>query len=191
MNYLAHFYLSDNQPNLIVGNFIADQVKGRQINFLPPEIVQGVKMHRFIDEFTDHHPIVNHSKQRLRKRYGKYSGVIVDIFYDHFLASLWNEYSTLSLFEFSNHIYCILKNSTHLMPEICSQLILPTMIKQNWLCAYADIKGIERSLYGLSQRARFNSQMEHAVEELKSDYLLYLTDFKIFLPELQQAVKNF
>lgn len=191
MNYLAHFYLSDNQSDLLVGNFIADQIKGKQIELLPTGIANGVKLHRFIDDFTDHHPIVEQSKERLRKRYRKYAGVIVDIYYDHFLASLWDNFSEQNLNDFSLQVYQELENHTHLMPEICSKLILPTMKKQDWLCSYANLNGIERSLQGLSRRTSFDSQMEYAVEELKQDYSLFLTEFNLFLPELKQAVNKF
>lgn len=191
MNYLAHFYLSDNQPDLLVGNFIADQVKGKQIELLPSGIAHGVKLHRFIDDFTDHHPIVELSKERLRKRYRKYAGVIVDIYYDHFLASLWNEFSEQNLKEFSIQVYQELDKHTHIMPAICGNLILPTMKEQDWLCTYANFKGIERTLHGLSRRTTFDSQMQYAVKELKQDYPLFLKEFKLFLPDLKQAVNMF
>lgn len=191
MNYLAHFYLSDNQPDLLVGNFIADQVKGKQIELLPKGIAHGVKLHRFIDDFTDHHPIVEQSKERLRKRYRKYAGVIVDIYYDHFLASLWDEFSEQNLKDFSMQVYQELDKHTNVMPAICRNLILPTMKEQDWLCAYASFKGIEQSLYGLSRRTTLDSQIQYAVQELKQDYPLFLTEFKLFLPELKQAVNKF
>jgi acyl carrier protein phosphodiesterase len=191
MNYLAHFYLSDNQPDLLVGNFIADQVKGKQIELLPSGIAHGVKLHRFIDDFTDHHPVVEQSKMRLRNRYRKYAGVIVDIYYDHFLASLWNNFSNQNLKDFSQSVYNELDKYTHHMPAICSDLILPTMKNQNWLCSYATFSGIERSLIGLSRRASFESNMQYAIEELKQDYDLFKYEFQLFIPELSEAINNF
>ncbi|MFN4234219.1 MAG: ACP phosphodiesterase [Bacteroidia bacterium] len=191
MNYLAHFYLSDNQPHLLVGNFIADQIKGKQIDLLPTPIAHGVRLHRFIDDFTDKHPVVSQSKARLRYRYRKYAGVIVDIFYDHFLAAYWEQYSEIDLKCFSKNVYSILESHTSFMPKICSELILPTMKKQDWLCAYATLNGIERSLNGLSKRTRFDSQMEHAIEDFKKDYFIYLEEFQEFLPDLIKAVNNF
>lgn len=191
MNYLAHFYLSDYQPDLLVGNFIADQVKGKQIELLPPGIAHGVRLHRFIDDFTDHHPIVKQSKQRLRNRYRKYAGIIVDIYYDHFLASLWEIYSQQDLKTFSLHVYTELEKHTPVMPPICGELILPTMKTQDWLCTYATFDGIERSLHGLSKRTTFDSQMQHAIEELKQDYSLFSEEFQQFLPHLKHAVNKF
>lgn len=191
MNYLAHFYLSDNQPHLLVGNFIADQIKGKQIDLLPSPIAHGVRLHRFIDDFTDRHPIVAQSKARLRYRYRKYAGVIVDIFYDHFLAAYWEQYSEINLNLFSKNVYSILESHTTLMPTICSELIFPTMKNQDWLCAYATLNGIERSLNGLSKRTRFNSQIQFAINDLKQDYSIYLKEFQEFLPDLKQAVKKF
>src|SRR5665213_700385 len=93
MNYLAHFFLSGDKENLILGNFIADSVKGKQIELYAEEIRVGIKMHRSIDFFTDTHAVTSRSKNLLRNEFNHYSGVIVDIFYDHFLAKNWNEFS--------------------------------------------------------------------------------------------------
>ncbi len=83
MNYLAHLYLSGKSEELLIGNFIADSVKGAEIDKFSTEIKAGIVMHRLIDTYTDSHPIVSESKIRLREKYKKYSGVVVDIFYDH------------------------------------------------------------------------------------------------------------
>ena len=86
MNYLAHIYLSNEEEEITLGNFIADGVKGKKYVQFPLGIQQGILLHRAIDSFTDAHPIVRKSTKRLHKKYGHYSGVIVDILYDHFLA---------------------------------------------------------------------------------------------------------
>ena len=97
MNFLAHLYLSGDNEDLIIGNFIADMVKGRQIENFQEEVVKGIELHRKIDYFTDNHAIVDQSKRRLRNKYRLYSGVIVDMFYDHYLAANWSEYSRIPL----------------------------------------------------------------------------------------------
>jgi acyl carrier protein phosphodiesterase len=124
-------------------------------------------------------------------RYRKYAGIIVDIFYDHFLAKFWDTFSDQNLKEFSLNVYAELEKYTHIMPPICSNLILPKMKKEDWLCSYASINGIERALLGLSRRATFNSQMQFAVKELEQDYHYFLNDFLNFFPDLKQAVNNF
>ncbi len=95
MNFLAHLYLSKKNKNILIGNFIADAVKGKKHNLYSKEVQAGILLHREIDNYTDNHPIVRKSKRRLNKRYGHYNGVIIDILYDHFLAKNWNNYSEI------------------------------------------------------------------------------------------------
>ncbi len=97
MNFLAHIYLSGNDTDLIIGNFIADGIKGKKYKKFSPGIQKGILLHREIDTFTDAHPIVRQSTKRLHKNYGHYSGIIVDILYDHFLAKNWSRYSDVPL----------------------------------------------------------------------------------------------
>src|SRR5437763_302491 len=140
MNFLAHIYLSGDDPQLMIGNFIADFVKGKKKDDYPLKIKQGIELHRVIDDFTDHHPVTARSKNRLRMKYGKYSGVIVDLFYDHFLAADFSEYSDLSLQEFSQRTYDILNKNKSVLPDGVIYF-LPFMIERNWLLNYATIEG--------------------------------------------------
>src|SRR5688572_23493915 len=100
MNFLAHLYLSGDFDELMIGNFMADFVKGKPSPSIHPQIVKGIELHRQIDTYTDTHPIVKASKVRLQPTYRKYAGVIVDMYYDHFLAIHWQKYSSVSLHEF-------------------------------------------------------------------------------------------
>ena len=92
MNFLAHLFLSGEPGELMVGNFIADSVKGNAMNDFSEGIQKGIILHRAIDTFTDSHNEMQKSKERLRPRYKKYAPVITDIFYDHFLAVNWQDY---------------------------------------------------------------------------------------------------
>src|SRR5277367_1527199 len=101
MNFLAHLYLSGDNPKIKTGNFIGDFVKGKNLaDRFEKDIAKGIVLHREIDWFTDRHPVVKQSKDRLREKYRHYSGVIVDVFYDHFLARNWINYSSKSLSDF-------------------------------------------------------------------------------------------
>jgi len=187
MNFLSHLYLAGNNEGLIIGNFIADSVKGSAYNNFSKEIQQGIILHRKIDSFTDAHPIVEQSKQRLREKYKKYSSVIVDIYYDHYLAINWKEYSEIELEIFVQNIYSIIKNNHSVLPEK-SVRFTKYMLEHNILFWYSKLEGIERVLYGMSRRATFESNMEHAIHDLTEHFVLFENEFKIFFPELKEYV---
>ncbi|MGZ4035887.1 MAG: acyl carrier protein phosphodiesterase [Bacteroidia bacterium] len=189
MNFLSHLYLSGNSEGLIVGNFIADAVKGSAFNNFPEDIQKGILLHRKIDTFTDAHPVVELSKQRLRNKYKKYSGVIVDIYYDHFLAVNWHEYSSENFDRYIQNIYTLIKENEQYLPAK-SAMFTRYMLEHNILSAYAKLEGIELVLRGMSRRATFESNMEKSIDDLKEHYDLFENEFKLFFPELQQFVNR-
>jgi acyl carrier protein phosphodiesterase len=183
VNYLAHFYLSGTHEHLLLGNFIADAVKGKQLESFSDELQQGIRMHREIDFYTDTHPVTSRSKARLRETFNHYSGVIVDIFYDHFLARNWKEFSDEPLNEYSQRIYALLEKHSAEFPERPRHM-LPFMKDHDWLMAYTEIEGIRRVLSGMSRRAKFESKMELATDALIKEYDLFEKDFRDFFPDL-------
>ena len=193
MNFLAHLFLSGapgaaTYPDVLLGNFIADSVPGKQLENYPPAVQTGVRLHRAIDTFTDQHPVVRRSTQRLREAgYGKYAGVISDMFLDHFLARNFAEFSPESLPDFTRRVYALLAGREAEMPPRV-QHFFPYMIEHNWLLGYAETDGIRRALSGLSRRASAGSGMETAVAELERNYEEYEADFRAFFSELQVYV---
>ncbi|ALJ00497.1 acyl carrier protein phosphodiesterase [Rufibacter tibetensis] len=187
MNYLAHLFLSGDDEDLRLGNFIADSVRGAQILVFPARVQQGIKLHRLIDAYTDTHPIVHQTKERLRPKFRKYAGVVADVYYDHFLASNFHLYSPQPLKTFAAEAYSQIQRDPKLLPERVMHF-LPYMVNQNWLVSYAQISGITRALTGLSRRTTFDSGMERAGEELELNYPFYQKEFEQFFPELQAYV---
>lgn len=191
MNFLAHIYLSGNNPKIMVGNFIGDFVKGRNlIEQFESDIAKGIELHRAIDDFTDHHPVVLKSKIRLRNKYRHFAPVIVDIFYDHFLARNWRKFHARSLEEFTIASYAIIQEEWTILPQGVRQM-LPFMIKQNWLLQYQELSGIERVLKGMAQRSRFDSKMDESILELKQFYSDFGAEFDQFFPELAHHSEEF
>jgi len=190
MNFLAHLYLSGDDDFIGIGNFIGDFVKGSEFNNYSPKIQQGIKLHRSIDNFTDTHPIVQESKNKLRKKYRHYAGVIVDIYYDHFLAVHWLKYHNLPLRDYVNNQYDLLTINEELLPKKTRQM-LPFMISHDWLYNYQYFEGIQQVMYGMSRRTKFNSLMEESVVELKQYYNLFEEEFFTFFPELIGHSKSF
>ncbi|WP_132794661.1 acyl carrier protein phosphodiesterase [Tenacibaculum skagerrakense] len=183
MNFLAHLYLSPNNPHIMLGNFIADHVRGNKFKHLPEDIQKGIHLHRKIDTFTDSNEIVRISKRRLHERYGHYDGVIIDIFYDHFLAKNWDDYSQIPLDIYTNSIYAYLQSQLKILPEKTKEL-LPYMIQYNWLYNYQFIEGIQDVLKGMNRRTRGKSKMNLAIEDLELYYTDFENDFQTFMFEL-------
>lgn len=183
MNFLAHIYLSSDNELLTIGNFAGDGVRGKDYTRFPVAMQAGIQLHREIDTFTDAHPIVRKSTKRLHKNYGHYSGVIVDIFYDHFLAKNWKKYSDVPLAEYIDDFYdSLIKNLQHL-PERFKKLA-PIMVEGNWLLSYAKIDGIQLVLNGINKRTKGRSKMNEATKELKEYYEAFETDFTHFFNDL-------
>ncbi|MFM7218222.1 MAG: ACP phosphodiesterase [Bacteroidota bacterium] len=183
MNFLAHLFLSGDDPEVMIGNFIADHVKGNRKDAYPDGIRKGIELHRAIDHFTDTHPVTAFSRQLLYDSQSKYSGVVVDLFYDHFLAANFNAYSTVELHEFIQQAYSTLSDNQAVLPEQV-RIFLPMMIERNWLGGYVTVDGIGRSLKGLSKRVNFPNRMHEAEEDLRRLYPALEAHFRAFFPEL-------
>ena len=190
MNFLAHLLLSGDHEQIMVGNFIGDFVKGSKLEEYHPDIQKGIRLHRSIDNYTDTHPVVLQSKIRLREKFRHYAPVIVDVFYDHFIAKDWNRYSGESLLDFTTRFYIMMKNYLHIIPKGVSNM-LHYMESGNWLYHYQYIEGIDQALTGMSRRTKFDSKMDQAAEVLKSEYDGFKSEFQMFFPDLQKHVNNF
>jgi acyl carrier protein phosphodiesterase len=129
--------------------------------------------------------VVTESKNRLRPKYRHYSGVIVDIFYDHFLAKQWDSYHPELLPDFADKAYSIIQSHDEILPEQV-KFMMPYMIKGNWLVNYSKVEGIERALSGMARRTRFESKMEQSTADLVEHYDLFAQEFSTFFPSLQQ-----
>lgn len=166
-----------------MGNFMADGIRGNKYKAYPKDVQIGILLHREIDTFTDAHPIVRQSTKRLHKNYSHYSGVIVDILYDHFLAKNWSNYSEIPLDIYVQNFYEITTKHFEILPER-TQHMMPYMISGNWLLNYASIEGIQSVLEGMNRRTKFISGMNKATVELKQYYKEFEEEFKLFFEEL-------
>ena len=184
MNYLAHIYLSGEDEQLKIGNFIADSVKGRKFIGFSENVKNGIILHRAIDKFTDSHPIVKKSVRRLFPVYSHYSAVIVDILYDHFLAANWSDYSEVPLEDYVADFYDLLNENFEILPKRVKNF-LPYMIRDNWLLNYATIEGIGKILFQMDQRTKNRSQMQLATKELKLYYSEFEEEFRSFFTDLE------
>ncbi len=189
MNFLAHIYLSGNNDLIKIGNFIADGIRGHDYEQFPIDVQKGILIHRAIDTFTDAHPIFRKSKHRLHEAYGHYSGVIMDIFYDHFLAKNWAKYSDEKLEEYAERFYQSLRDNYDWLNSK-TQAMMPSMIGRNWLASYATVEGIGMILFQMDHRTKNRVSMQNAVNELQEYYSEFETEFTTFFEELRAHVQQ-
>uniref|UniRef100_UPI0032167B82 acyl carrier protein phosphodiesterase n=1 Tax=uncultured Draconibacterium sp. TaxID=1573823 RepID=UPI0032167B82 len=183
MNYLAHLYLSGSSEQVTIGNFIGDYVKGKKYLDYNKEISKGIIMHRNIDSFTDKHESTRLSKEFFRKDFGLYSGIIVDLFYDHFLAKNWADYSSVTLRTFAKRMHAILLSNYLVLPRRV-QGFLPFLIQNKRLESYATVDGIIQSLKIMGNYSSVPQKSEKARIILQENYMLLEEYFKIFMKDM-------
>jgi acyl carrier protein phosphodiesterase len=189
MNYLAHAYLSFNQPQLLAGNMISDFVKGKKKFEYPDGIQKGIALHRAIDTFTDDHEAIKQAKEVFRPAYRLYAGALVDVVYDHFLATDVNHFTTESLKQFATVTYETLELFSPLFPERFAGMF-PYMKHQNWLYNYQYHWGIEKSLGGVVRRAVYLTESETAFRLFEEHYEVLKESYHLFFPLLYDFAKQ-
>jgi acyl carrier protein phosphodiesterase len=194
MNYLVHFFLAGDDDELRLGNLLGEFVKGRVERFehrgLTERLRTGIQMHRTIDAFSDRHPAVRRSKEILSPEYGRLSGVIVDVFYDHVLAHRWSEHHPRPLPDYTQEVYRTLRGNLHRLPSAVHPLIT-AMSRGDWLREYATQRGIERALQGMAMRRPVAAGIGSAGRLLSDHFARFSADFDEFLPELRARCLEF
>jgi len=189
VNFLAHLALSGEEPEILVGNLMGDFVKGRLEGRFPPGIRQGIELHRKIDSFAGQNEFFIRSKQRNDARFGLYRGVLVDLYYDHFLAVNWQDYGRLPLQQFIDNASAILEEHREMLPERL-QLRLAELFS-DWLPSYLELDGIDRVLKRMAARLKRANPLGDGVGELKSNYGALEEDFRSFFPQLRAYAADF
>ena len=195
MNHLAHFFLSGDNDDIKIGNFIADFISNKEVNDYTEGVQQGIKLHREIDAFTDTHPVVKQSTKRLHPFHHKYSPVIVDIYYDYLLGRNWARFTEGSYLKgissrtYVNNIYKLLTNRKNDLP-IKLQSRIDQMIADDWLMKYTTFEGLNEAFNRIEKYAAFPGNFGNAALHLE----MYLEDFNKefieFFPELMVHVKE-
>ena len=189
MNYLAHLYLAGNDPDAVIGSLLGDFVKGRVDPLRSPALRHAIMQHRRIDAFTDAHPLVRRSKRRIRPEFRRYAGILVDVFYDHFLATEWRSYAEVPLEDFAAYVYDQVSRHLPTLPSRM-QRSMHYMVATDLLTSYRTVDGIERSLRGIASRLRRPSRLGESVSELEGGYLELRDDFTEFFPQLIRFVDD-
>lgn len=186
MNYLAHLHLGGERPAQLLGSLYGDFVKGPLAGRWPAEIEAGIRLHRRIDVFTDAHPLVAAARARFPVARRRYSGILLDVFFDHCLALHWQRFAEAPLDDFTRHVYGVLA-AEPVLPERLA-LIAPRMAAQDWLGSYRDFAVLEQVLAGMQRRLSRPEALDGALVELEALYQPLSEDFLAFYPQLQAAV---
>ncbi|QQS50100.1 MAG: DUF479 domain-containing protein [Bacteroidota bacterium] len=191
MNYLAHIFLSGTEEAVVIGNFIGDYVKGREYLKYPPNIQKGLVLHRQIDTFTDSHKVVAQSKKYIAPQYGKWAGIIIDIFYDHFLIKNWDKFCPVPLEQYKEDIFDVLQKYYPVLPDRVKYFV-PSFIQNDWINTYSTTEGIINVVYNMSLRTHLPDNSAFAAEVLKKYYIQFDSEFMTYFPELiKYVIENF
>ena len=189
MNYLAHLYLSEPTEDGWLGSLLGDFVKGPLDERYNAAITRAIALHRKIDTFTDAHPLVQRSKARISAERRRYGGIMVDMFYDHFLAKYWREFHDEPLNAFSARVYAMLARQHAELPERLQRMV-PHMVQGDWLGSYAQVRSIHNALDRMGQRMTRENPLLDSADELVEHYAGLEADFRAFLPEVRTFATN-
>lgn len=196
MNYLAHMFLAGDTAEERTGALLGDFVKGSIEDRFPEAIRNGILLHRAIDRYTDAHPTVRASCMLVSDERRRFAGILVDVFYDHFLARHWRRYSAMPLNQFTQSVYAALGRDRGSHPPRLQQ-ILPCMMRDDWLGSYGDLNAVDAALNGIARRfRRFRRAvaLTNAIVELDRNYDAFEVHFLRFFPQLiryAQAYRRF
>jgi len=184
VNYLFHLYLSGDDPDILTGNFMGDFVKGRLEDRYPPRLRRGLELHRRIDSFAQNQTHFNRSRLRLSGEFGLYRGILVDVFYDHFLAATWSDWSTEPLNEYLQRVRQIVEGRFSYLPERL-QGLLP-IIFEDMIPSYREAAGVGSALARMSGRVKRPNPLAGGGVELTRHYQGLHEDFLGFLPAARE-----
>lgn len=187
MNYLAHVFLAGPDPQAIAGALLGDFVKGAQTECYPPAVRDAIRLHRHIDRYTDHHAVVRASRGVVSASRRRFAGIMVDVFFDHFLARQWSRYSTEALPRFTARVYAALEQHRSTAPERL-QRMLPRMRAEDWLAGYGQSAAIDLAIDGIARRLKRPSNLWGGGEELRRNYGAFEAHFLEFFPQLMHYV---
>jgi acyl carrier protein phosphodiesterase len=189
VNYLAHLYLADDDAESRIGSLMGDFVRGRIDDRLPSAIRREVIRHRRVDSYSDAHPVFRLSKRRIRPEFRRYGGILIDIYYDHFLARRWSDYSDVPLKSFAEATYGVLRRHQDSFPSRM-QRSMGYLVENDLLQSYRQLSGIRRSLQGIESRLRRPSRLREAVVDLEDNYEDLERDFVAFFADLIDYVEQ-
>jgi acyl carrier protein phosphodiesterase len=190
MNFLAHAFLAGPDPEAVLGSLMGDFVKGPLRGRFPPALERALAQHRAVDSFTDAHPVVRASRARVAPPHRRFAGIVVDMYYDHFLARDWDAFADEPLAGFTARVYAVLHAHQARLPERLRR-IAPSMARLDWLGSYRHVEAVHAALDRMGERLRRGDALLGAGEALLPRYAALRADFHAFFPELVRYARAY
>lgn len=189
MNYLAHLYLSQDNGLSKAGNLMADFLKQADLSIQPVAILKGIDNHRATDKFTDSHPAVTRLRTEFDPAFRRFVPIMLDVTFDHMLAKSWHDFHELDLVEFTKHAHQQLSEVEQYMPDLMRNR-LRGMAKEGWLARYVSTDTVDKTLIAISNRIRFENNLDEAYREVIKQYDVIEETFHAFFPELVDHIQT-
>ncbi len=189
MNHLVNLYLSRNLGEKMLGCLIGEIVRTSNCEKYSQKTLEGIELNKKISNFVKEHAVYERSRLKLNPKYSKHSAKIIDIFYDHFLASQWSKFSKESLENFAKESYIFIVKNHSILPYKLRKLV-SVMAKDNWLENYSSVQGIHNYMREITRRDTFQTNLEYSLEDLINNYSAFKTDFEEIFPQLVEYVKE-
>lgn len=190
MNYVAHQVLSFGQQEIQLGNLMGEVIKGKDFEVYKPEIQKGILLHRFIDTFTDSHPIVHQCTKLLHTEQGKYSPIIIDVIFDYLLIKNWSKFVDQDFETFKINCYQIFKSSEEIFPPRLTE-ILYYMLKYDWFANYSTLEGVSKTLENIGKRTPYENNLHNTHPVLLQNIEALEQNFLEFYPILEKNCHDF
>jgi acyl carrier protein phosphodiesterase len=192
VNFLAHLHIADHCSSDLSGNLLGDFVKGNPDGKFPTHVVQGIKMHRFVDKYTDNHDIARSKKRLFRKQTQRFAPIALDIFWDHCLSTHWSKFHPLSIEQFCGQ--CANETLTNMNPLNTPeryQRVISAMWESNWLISYQNFDNIAYALQRMSQRSHRMGPLADCFDDLDNHYAELQSAFFELYPNVLDATQTF
>lgn len=190
MNFLAHLCLASGDPDLMLGGLFGDFVRGRRVlRTFPAGVSQGIILHRYIDRRTDHSSVVKKLRREFPREFRRYSGIIIDLAFDHELALNWWRYMPQSLERFDVETRDLIRDNAEIVPQGLTRF-MRYADRHGLFTTYRDEDVILYALAGLGTRLTRSNPL-HRVGEIWPDLRLeFRNSFREFFPLIQSDVAD-
>lgn len=179
MNFLAHALLARHGSDaFLFGNLIADGIKGAALDALEDTVAHGVRHHRRVDSFIDHHPAVLALRRSAPREHRRFVGIAFDLVWDHFLAQRQPE----ALIERSYRVLC---RDQDAWPSRLTR-VLGGMVEGDWLRGYSDFDFTCQAIVGVGRRLSGPNRLAATIPWLEQEYATLQSTFEALWPGMER-----